>query len=260
MEENKNPKNQMPEKGTPERPLHRDVPLHRSYGVTRRESWLDTFLHIFFLSVMTLLLAVFGGIVVFVIVMMFCYAPDSIRFPAGALLIVLVLWIPGRVLWKRFRFVGKLKRFCKQNRYRLTRLRGFFASLRHSDKKADFMIATGKHTYYVCYLTTVRHHSHLIFSAPDEITRVTNVGNNKFAAIYGRQNHMKKCPFVYPPVAHSSYGKPTLVILCNPAPDAMYRIQADGSRVTSGTGDVAFGKQIYVGTGFLHAVERKERE
>lgn len=253
-------KTEQEEQGTEERPLRRDVPLHRSYGVTRRESHLDTILHGFFLAIMTALLAVFAGIVVFVIVMMFRSAPDSIRFPAGALLIVLICWVPGRVVIKRWRFMRKMKRFCRQNHFRLKMLRSFFATFRHSEKQADFILTTGKHTYYGCYLTTVRHHSHLIFSAPDEITRVTNVGNNKFAAIYGRQHHMKKKPFVFPPVAENSYSKPTRVILCNPAPDAMYRIRADGSRETSGTGDVAFGCHIYVGTGFLNAVERKERE
>ena len=82
-DQNKRPEDA--EKGTPERPLHRDVPLHRSYGVTRRESHLDKILHIFFLAIMTALLAVFAGIVVFVIVMMFCYAPNALRFPAGPL-------------------------------------------------------------------------------------------------------------------------------------------------------------------------------
>ncbi len=257
MEEKKRPRT---DEERSERPLRRDVPLHRSYGVTRRETVLDDILHIAMLVLATALFAVFGAIVLLVVITLFVAAPDSIRFPAGGLLIVLVLWIPVRVLHKRWVFVRKLTRFCRANHYRLERKRGFLAGLRHSNKSVDFVLSTGRYSYGVCYLTTVRHHSHLIFSGKDEITRITNVGNNKFAAIYGRQFHAKKKLFVFPEWEGQAEEKPISVILCNPAPDAMFRIQPDGSRATSGTGDVAFGRHIYVGSGFLHAVERAERE
>ena len=239
--------------------MYAKIPLHRSYGVKKKESILDKVLEKFFMIMMTVLFIALASVAVVVLVMMLLYAPNAIRFLLIFVLAVVVLLAPLRIFWKRLQFVRRLKRFARRNRFKLKFLRSFFAAFRHNGEKADFMISTGKHVYYGCYLNVFRH-CYVTFSAPGKILITTNISNNKFLAVYGMKFRMKEKSFVFPTLPETAGAKTIPVILCNPMPFELYRIEKDGARVGSGTGDVVFGCHVHSANAFLHAVERKERE
>ena len=236
-------------------------PLYRSYGVKLKKTPHQRAVEIFYIVLATLFLATLLGIAVFVIVMIFMYSTPLTVVLMSSVIAFLVLFVPMRMCARRIRFSGKLRRFCKRNGYTLTVKRRFPVNLWHKDENEDFSVDTGRTVYYVSFLTCPKKSSRLTFLKKDKIRRTTRTGTNKLYMIYGIKQKDKDKDFLFPYVPKDSRLRKNVgVILIDPMPSNVFALDKDGTSVSIGTGDEAFGYRILNCTGFINTVDRESRE
>ena len=185
----------------------------------------------------------------------------------GSLMIVTIIYIIlgiiltmvlTRTLRKRRKFLRKLKKLCKANRYRLQFKRKFLQSFRWTGKDTDFVLDTGKHVYDVSFLTIKKYRSTLYFESKDEIKQVIKPLNNKFTIIFEPPVREKRFPTQFSPVYALDSKIKHKVVLLNPVCQEMYCKDRDGNMAATGSGAEVFGYTVYTGTGFLETVKRNE--
>ena len=237
------------------------VPLHRSYGVKRRvHPWREkaalTAGRVFVLWVLGTLLYVAG----FGLVMFWIYFPEIwLRLLSVILILSIVLIRATRTIRKRRKFCRRLKKLCKNNKYRLTLEQNFFESLIWSADRHDFRLETGKFVYYVRYLTVGKYRSSLYFEQKDLIKLVKRPLNNKFTVIFDAQPRIKYYPIDFQ-TPEGGNKRVIKALVVNPVCEEMFGKNKDGGYEVTGNGGEHFGFTVFTGSGFLEAVKRNEKE
>lgn len=164
-----------------------------------------------------------------------------------------VLWCVFRPFFKRRAFVGKLKRVCKKNKFRVRFYTNPLRSARGFTNHLDFTVDTGKYIYDVMFMAPSRKYTRLRFEKPDEVKIVTGYTKSRIKLILGLKERVrvKKYGFESSPNAKK-------VILLNPAPREMYYYDKRDDRVVmGGSGADFFGYYAFTGTAFINHILRE---
>lgn len=235
------------------------VPLHRSYGVTRRHRPLLERLGTGALSAVALWVMSLLGLTFFLALITF--------FLYGQLLIVTLLYVifgtvfafcSTKTLRRRLKFRRQLKTLCRKQGYRLEYKRTLFSSFFWSPREIDFVLRTKTKRYEVRFLTLRKYNSALFFESGETLRQVSYPLRNPFTVIFG----IKPKTRLYPLDGRSSFsrgsGETVRALLVNPVCKEMYYKDRDGATVATGSGAELFGYTVFTATGFLETVKRND--
>lgn len=235
------------------------VPLHRSYGVTKKEGFsqnsitcLQQFSLLFFFS----LLAVTWVLGIYILI--------SILGAIGVMLIsvaalLFVYFKLCRKLRKRARFIFRLKRRCKQMGYKLKFHRGFFKGLRFNKDGFDFTVNTGKKIWSVSFFTPKKYLSHLTFVDSRTVDIKTNIIQSRLKFILGLNNpRLKRIEYVFDDKPTEGEKNTAKALIVNPVPHDVFKKDADGAVIPIGTGERLYGYTLFTGSGFLETLMRED--
>lgn len=257
MDHNKRNKNRYPA----EISEHNPVPLHRSYGKTKKEyelwecflALMQKIVAIVFLGFIFYIIAVgiiswmlFGGILVQTLITLATVSILTIRFT--------------KTLRKRLTLKRKLKKACEKSHYDLSFERPFLKSLKWSSDQSDITITTRHAIFYVHLLPAPTYRCLLYFDSASEIRIVKPPLKNKFSVIFDFKTKVKKLSLDFSD-AREYDGKVTKrIILVNPVCNEMHYKVSDVSTSQTGNGGEHFGYQIFTATGFINYLSRFEND
>lgn len=255
------------------------VPRYRSYGVTKKETWLTRFNNHFadLLIFISLSLSL-------VIVALGLYAVIYMLGATGILISVLtvaamIYFLALRTYRKRLKFLRKLKKQCKKYKYRLKFKRSFFKGLKYNEKGLDFTVETGKKLWCVRFLAVRQYESSMIFHSNNAIDIVsppreqslgaTTISTNIITGTRRRTRlslfslfvpkKKKTLDFVFAeiePTINNKTAKRALIV--NPVPRSMFKKLHDGTVTPIGTGEYINGYTVFSGSGFLETLLRED--
>ena len=242
-----------------ERSRQSDVPLYRSYGVTRRhrfllgklENGLVTAAALWVLGLM--LLAGSFALVSFLLYGQVLLV-TAFYLLAGSVAAV----IATKTLRKRLKFRRQLKKLCKKEGYRLEYRRGLFSSFFWEGDRIDFLLNTKTTLYEVRFLTLKKYHATLFFESEKELRYVTYPYRNPFTVIFNLHPKTRFYPLCHAPATVRGNRTAVKALLVNPVCGEMFYKDRDGSRVATGSGAELFGYTVFTATGFLETVKRRD--
>ena len=178
-----------------------------------------------------------------------------VAYLAGIILVLLaakILFDLIRAVVLRMRFYIRLKKFCAEQGYKMTKKRGIFASFFCMTKNADFTIEAREKFYSVRIITCFAHKMAYHFINERYYIRFTRFGYilpmSKSINKIRFCEKLKKMPELK--VAESENIKQ--ILLLNPSPVEIFQLESNRmkkSLVTDGT--VMYGWQVYGASGFL---------
>ena len=240
-----------------------DVPLYRSYGVTKRVNPVIRVIRDSFAKILAILvLGVELAIIFFVTFMVARYAggvlPATILF---VILVSLVMLNATKLLRRRLKFIRRLKKTCKQDGYHLEFKRGLLKGFSWAEDDAiDFKVKAGKWTYYVKLATSGRFLSSFAFLSKEEMKYTRIARRNRFTTIFDIKDRSTTMPINFPRDIDESDKYSVKAILINPAVMNIEKKEHDGTISTTGSGERLFGYTIYTGTGFIETIKRNAEE
>ena len=239
-----------------------DVPLYRSYGVTKRVNPVMRAIRDALAKVLTIVLLVCQLAIMFLVTFMLAFYTDVLV--ATALFLVLFsifFYNKTKLLRRRARFIGKLKRTCKKNGYNIEFKRNFVKGFSWAENDAvDFVLKAGRWTYYVKLATSKRFLSSYTFISKNEMKYTKIARHNRFAIILDFKDKSYSMPIAFPESINSDDKYTVKAILINPAVMNIERKGSDGVIIPTGSGEKLFGYTIYTGTGFIETIQRNAQE
>lgn len=239
-----------------------DVPLYRSYGVTRTVNPVLRAIGNFFANALTILLltAELAIILIFTFLLAF-YTDILVATTLFTVLFSIFFYNATKLLRRRARFIRKLKRFCKKNSYEIDFHRSFLKGFYWARGEAvDFTLKAGKRTYYVKLATTKRYLSSFTFISKNEMKYTRIARRNIFTTIFDFKDKTYSVPIAFPKYIDDSDKNVVKAILINPAVSSTQKKGNDGVIIPTGSGEKLFGYTIYTATGFMESVKRIEEE
>lgn len=235
-----------------------EVPLYRSYGVQRKVNPVTNAIGNFLLKSLTVIFMIAELAILTIVVVNFALYTGVLMATLMGIITFSIFFIHNTKLpRKRLSFLRKLKKTCKKNRIELEFKRGFFKSLVWSEKgDVDFIVRTGKWTYYVKFATTKRFLSSFLFVSKNEMKYIKIARQSRFATIFGSKNRIKSLKIEFPEEINSEDKYSVRAILVNPAVMNIERKDSSGATVPTGSGERLFGYTIFTGTGFVETLKR----
>ena len=229
---------------------------YRSYGAHR----VSYFSVIFRTVAISLLGYMFFGLYLFAfgagVVTLALYGGPLISFLFSALVITLTVLFISRPYRKRLKFVRKLKKICKERKYRLYKNSHFLKNTRKPSGICDFIVETGDALYSVMFFPAPKRLSIIRFTEPDMAQVITRILKNRFTEILNINAKVNFVTYSFD-APQSKTKKSYKALLMNPAPYSMQAFdKREGKIVDSGSGAEFFGYVAYSGTGFLDLLER----
>ncbi len=209
-------------------------------------------------AVVIFVLAVLGVAVFATVFSMLLYADLLVACAFLLLVLSVAAFILTKTPRKRLKFLRNLKKLCKKERYRLKRVRKFTRSFKWDPSAPDFILETGRHTYYCHFLTVNKYNSTLTFRSPEFIEKVSYPLDNKFTIIFEFKPKKKELRTNFKPLPENSSKKYVRAIILNPVCREMLETDKDGGLIATGNGMEKFGYSVFTGTGFTEAVKRNE--
>jgi hypothetical protein len=232
----------------------------RAYGVTKKEVALYEKLKLKFFQLIglaffcTMLSIVVLGTLAFLL-----FGNILVSFLITVITTVALLFIFTKPLRKRARFIGKLKRLCKKNNYKLKFEQGFFSALVWSPDRIDLSVNTGRYTYLVHLLTVRKYRSSITFCDKHNFYRTKFPPPNVFTIILGLRPKVRDYTVSFPEPYTIGEHKNINAIIVNPVCSDLYMKNKDGVTEPTGSGAECFGYSIFTGSGFLEAIVRNEK-
>ena len=235
-----------------------DVPLYRSYGVKRKVNPTAEKIKYTLAKMVTVLLMVSElAIIVIVTVMLAIYTDVLVATLLFIILFSIFFFNATKLLRRRMSFVRKLKKTCKQNKYRLEFKKSFFKSLSWAeDDSVDFIVKAGLYTSYVKYATSKRFLSSFTFVAKNQMKYTKIARHNRFTIIFDVKDKTYAMPIEFPKGIDENDKYAVKAILINPAVMNIEKKGSDGVVVPTGSGEKLFGYTIYTGSGFIETIKR----
>jgi len=238
------------------------VPLYRSYGVTKKEGFLAHFNVIWARIIYTAIMAVWLvglGAAVSVMLKLLGSLGTLIVIIAALLFVYLKLLKNIRI---RLKFISKLRRACKKNGFLLVFSRGFWRSMRFNTEGCDFIVETPHVLYCVRFFTVKKQNTHVTLKDKRTVEIKGGIRESKMRMLYGMGPKFKirtipytfEAPTNIPQTARQKQIRCCVVI--NPMPSAIYKVDVNGARVATGSGEEMYGYTIYSGTGFIETLHR----
>ena len=235
-----------------------DVPLYRSYGVTRKVNPVKQFLAMLALRGLTIfVMASEFAILIIVTVMFAIYSGVLISTVMFIIAFSILFFHNTKLQRKRLSFLRKLKKTAKNEGIKIEFKRGFFKSLMWSNEpEIDFVAKAGKWTYYVKFATTKRFLSSFLFVSKDEMKYIKLARRGNLAIIFNSKNKIKSLRIAFPAEIDENDKYSVKTILVNPAVMNIERKSSDGATIPTGSGEKLFGYTIYTGSGFIETLKR----
>ena len=239
-----------------------DIPLYRSYGVTKKANPTTQKIKESIAKILTVLLLAFEfALIVFVTIMMAIYTDELIATILFIILFSIFFFSATKLIRRRLSFIGKLKKTCKKNKYRLEFKKGFFKSLSWAeDDTVDFTVKAGKWTYYVKYATSNRFLSSFTFISKNQMKYTKIAMHNRFTIIFDVKDKVYTMPIEFPKGIDEADKYTVKAILINPAVMNIEKKGSDGVVIPTGSGEKIFGYTIYTGTGFIETIKRNAED
>lgn len=268
------------------------VPLHRSYGVKKKES-VFTHLNDYIATVLLVILYVLQ----LTIWVLGAFWLTVMLGAIGTVIAVIVLvsfiwWKFFRVFRKRVKFLFKLKRTCKSLGFKIKFYRGFFKGLRFNKDGVDFTVDTGKKLWTVRFLPCKKYNTDLIFE--DEKTIIMKINPIRFkgslapnmsvarrtvstngpmamgkaaskAGTLGslgsfKRSKVKQIEYGFTDMKEQIYRKWERALIINPVPHTILKKETDGAIYETGTGEKMWGYTAFSGSGFINMLKNESRE
>ncbi len=239
-----------------------DVPLYRSYGVTKRVNPTMRKIRDALAKSLTVMLMVTELAIIFVVTFMLAFYTDILVATVLFLVLFSIFFYNAtKLLRRRAGFIRKLKKCCKKNGYQIEFKRSFVKSFSwaHGDA-VDFVLKAGKWTYYVKLATSKRFLSSYTFISKNEMKYTKIARHNRFAIILDFKDKTKSLPIAFPKDVPDDDKYTVKAILINPAVMNVERKGSDGVIIPTGSGEKLFGYTIYTGTGFIETIKRNAQE
>lgn len=239
--------------------VYGEIPLYRSYGVKKKYNPTLIKLNNFLARSLVAFFIFFQLFVVSTVTFAFWfYAGELISTVVTLILVTLLYFLNTRIPRARRKFTKKLRKLCKEKKYRLEFKRSFWKSLSWADKdEIDFSLKAGKYTYFVRYATATKTLSTMSFLSKTELVYTKHPRNNKFTLIFDFKDKKKLLPITFPSYINSDDKYSIKAILINPVPMNIERKGSFGEGMEpTGTGERLFGYTIFNGTGFIETVQR----
>ena len=239
-----------------------DVPLYRSYGVTKKVNLRKRrILEAIGKAWTVLFLAIELGIILFITFLFAFYTDVLVATVLFIILFSIFFFNATKLIRRRARFLRRLKQFCKKNRYELEFKRGFFKSLSWAKGDAlDFTVKAGKWTYYVKFATSKRFLASFTFISKSQMKYTKIARRNRFTTILDFKDKIYTMPIAFPEALDDKDKYAVKVILINPAVMNIEKKERDGAVLPTGSGEKLFGYTVYTGTGFIETLKRNEEE
>ena len=239
-----------------------DVPLYRSYGVTKKVNPTARKIRDFFAKALTATLLAIELMLISITAFMLAFYTDVL---VGTLVFIILFSIfffnATKLLRRRAIFVSRLKKTCKQNRYRLQFQRGFFKAMTWAEDSAvDFTVKAGRYTYYVKFATSKRFLSSFTFVARDKMKYTRIARHNRFSIIFDCKDKTYTMPIEFPSGIDDKDKYTVRAILINPAVMNIEKKGSDGVIIPTGSGEKLFGYTIFTGTGFIETIKRNAED
>ncbi|MBO7310840.1 MAG: hypothetical protein J6U86_05545 [Clostridia bacterium] len=233
------------------------VPLYRSYGVRKKEGFF-THLNLWLARIIAIMIfSIIGvaGIVAF-------YATIRMLGAIGIVItfILIFCFIYFKVLRtarKRYKFIKKLKKFCKKNNLTLKIHRGFFKGLRRNKTGFDFTVTTPSVIWCARFFTCRKRNSHVTFEDNSSITITENIIKNRIFENFGLvKTKNSRVPYSFNDPLPQSDIKAERALIFNPVPRMVFKKNYDGVTEATGSGEQLHGYTIFTGSGFLNTLKR----
>ena len=235
------------------------VEIYRTYGKTKREYSFIEYLKLFLAR---------GVVVIMMFAMLSILATGFVAFLVfGNILVsavvmfamIVILFVKfSKPIRRRLKFQKKLKKLCREKRYKLTFEQSFIDSLFWSPEKLDFTLNTGTHLYLVHYLTLPKYNASLTFMDSENFVYTKHRLRNPFTLIFDLKDKSKNYSVKFPEKYVLDRKKTVKAIIVNPVCRDIFRKNENGSIEATGSGGDIFGASVFTGTGFLENVRRNE--
>jgi hypothetical protein len=239
-----------------------DVPLYRSYGVTKKVNPTARKIRDFFAKALTVILLAFELALILLTTAMLAFYTDVLIATVLFLILFSIFFFNAtKLLRRRLSFLSKLKKTCKKNGYRLQFKREFFKSLSWAeDSTVDFTVKAGKWTYYVKFATSRRFLSSFTFVSKNQMKYTKIARKNRFSIIFDLKDRTRTMPIEFPKGIDDKDKYTVRAVLINPAVMNIERKGSDGVVIPTGSGERLFGYTIYTGTGFIETLKRNAED
>ncbi len=237
------------------------VPLHRSYGVKKREGFF-THLNNTIAMVMAICLIIFLSIIwiMGIIMLIALLGHTGILLLAVAALLFVYLKL-CRTLRKRLKFIFKLKRTCKRLGLKLQFKRGVLKGMKLNDRGLDFIVDSPKKRWCVRFYTPKKYLSHLTFIDKNTVEIKTNITKSRLKLVLGLEDpKTSRIPYSFTDEVSSGSKRVAKALILNPVPHDVFKKDADGATIPIGTGEQLYGYTMFSGSGFLDALHRESLE
>ncbi len=235
-----------------------EVEMYRSYGVTKKvRGWQvllnDLLVKIIFAAfcIATAILIAIGGTA--------WLTMGGLMFTTffGLVFFTFLLIKSTRIPRARRKFFRKLKKICKQYKFRFTQVRSVWRGFGWDDDKGiDFILKAGHYTYYVKFATAYKSNSSFTFLSKTELKYTRYRLKNIFNLIFDRYDKSKMLKIVFPPSIDEHSKTDKRVIILNPVPKEIFAKNNMGVTVPTGSGDHSFGYYVFTGSSFINDVLR----
>ena len=235
------------------------VPLHRSYGVKKKEyeaieilkMWLERIIAVLLLLVPATALAV--GLIA---VMLYSSPLMKVIFWLVASIFVFLAFT--KTTRNRLKFNKKLKRFCKRENFDLRIERDFWKSLKWSDDKCDFTVETPSRLYYVHVLNVKKARQKILFESESKIKLITPPPRNRFSIIFNPKTKVQALSIDFSEAKSFEKKEAAKIILILPGCLNISYRQSNVSIIPTGNGGEHFGYTIFTAKGFMNFLPRYE--
>lgn len=239
-----------------------DIPIYRSYGVTKKVNPKMRAVRNFFAKAITVIfLAMELALMLIGTFMLAFYTDILVATISFIILFSLFFFNATKLVRRRAKFWRRLKKTCKEKRYRLKIERGFFKSLSWAENDdVDFTLRAGKYTYYVKLATSKRYLAGYTFISKTEMKYTKIARRNIFTTILDFKNKTRSVPINFPKGIDDNDKYTIRAILINPAVMNIEKKGSDGVVIPTGSGEKLFGYTIYTANGFIESIKRNAEE
>lgn len=243
--------------------VYGEIPLYRSYGVKKKYRPTLIKINNFMARSLVAFLIFFQMFVVTTVgVAFWFYTGELIATVVTLILVTILYFVNTRIPRARRKFTKRLRKLCKEKKYRLEFKRGFWKSLSWADKnEIDFTLKAGKYTYFVRYATATKPLSTMTFLSKTELEYTKHARNNKFTLIFDFKDKKKLMRISFPEYIKDDDKYSIKAILINPVPMNIEKKGRYGEGLEpTGTGERLFNYTIFNGTGFIETIQRNAEQ
>ena len=246
---------------------HNPVPLYRSYGVTKKETVFSRINEIL-ATAMEWLLYIFYFIFITIGTMFMIYAGGAVGIVFSVAFVILYTYfVLARKIRKRAKFFSKLKKQCRNLGYTVEVRRSFLKGLGFNKEGIDFVVHTSTKKWVVRFMTPKKKSCYITFLDKEriEIKKLKRKIKLKLG-IFGTgqiekgKAKLRVVPYSFAECPCFDDVEVQKVLLVNPVPLEMFKVDKGGARIPIGTGERLYDYVMYSGTGFLNTLEREYNE